>query len=301
MTRIRELRKSHNYTQQQLAEMLKTTQQTIARWESGRAEPNLSALRDLAMIFGTSVDDLLGRNPLSKKITSNSYYVFNPDPHSDGFWGHVGLLLTGESKTKWFPITLSTAEELGAFLANADPGDWVLISTLKNRMLAVNPSLVRRIWLLDDACDEPDDWSEEAKEDYDGLPMEFYRGLDAHFSSGEEDLETTASETFRSIISDYVREKELDEESANKLLHYSTIYLSDGTQATYWAEPKDLYELVFNIDSETVPALIGIDSYGGGFESYYPSNKVALVEMPLLDLVDYSKQEMDELEPAEGG
>jgi hypothetical protein len=60
--------------------MLKTTQQTIARCEAGKAEPNLSALQDLAMIFGTSVDDLLGKNPLSDKIASTSLHYFGQRP-----------------------------------------------------------------------------------------------------------------------------------------------------------------------------------------------------------------------------
>jgi transcriptional regulator with XRE-family HTH domain len=47
-------------------------QQTIARWETGKAEPNLAALSDLAAILNTSIDELLGigRSP---KVIENGY------------------------------------------------------------------------------------------------------------------------------------------------------------------------------------------------------------------------------------
>jgi len=74
--RLKELRQSLGLTQEALAKALQTTQQTIARWETGKAEPNLSSLRDLAMIFGTSVDDVVGSNPISKRVTTNTYTLF---------------------------------------------------------------------------------------------------------------------------------------------------------------------------------------------------------------------------------
>ena len=59
VAQIKILRNEARLTQAELAEMLGTTQQTIARWESGKSEPNITALKDLAMIFGCSVGDLL--------------------------------------------------------------------------------------------------------------------------------------------------------------------------------------------------------------------------------------------------
>ncbi|MGH8685483.1 MAG: helix-turn-helix transcriptional regulator, partial [Nitrosospira sp.] len=95
MRRLRELRVMFNLTQEDLAAILKVTQQTIARWETGKAEPNLAALRDLAVILDTSVDELLGIGR-SHKVMASRYRQFVGVDHSDGFWGHLGLLYPNE-------------------------------------------------------------------------------------------------------------------------------------------------------------------------------------------------------------
>ena len=76
MERLKELRRQAGFTQAQLAQMLRTTQQTVGRWESGKVEPDIATLRDLAMIYGTSVDDILGQNPLTGAKTITSNHVF---------------------------------------------------------------------------------------------------------------------------------------------------------------------------------------------------------------------------------
>jgi DNA-binding XRE family transcriptional regulator len=59
MKKLAQLRKRFGMTQECLAELLKTTQQTVAKWESGTAEPDIATLRDLALIFGRSIDAIL--------------------------------------------------------------------------------------------------------------------------------------------------------------------------------------------------------------------------------------------------
>lgn len=126
---MKRLRGSSNYSQQHLAEMLNTTQQTIARWEGGKAEPNLAALRDLALIFGVSVDDLLGINPLSHKAQSTRYHVF-AGREQEGFWGHVGLKLN-DGPTDWFPVTSGTAAQVRGELGQVESeDDWISFPTL---------------------------------------------------------------------------------------------------------------------------------------------------------------------------
>jgi transcriptional regulator with XRE-family HTH domain len=295
MKMLKTLRESHHYTQKQLAELLKTTQQTIARWESGKAEPSLSALRELAMIFGTSVDDLLGKNPFSEKVTSTSMHVLGREAVEDGFWGHVGLLLHGQQRTKWFPITLGTVDGISEKLGSLKrDNEWLCVPTLSNRMLAVNPTRIRRIWLLDDGCDAPDDWSDEAKENYSGNPLEFYRGLDARFSY-DDDFKTTCSEALQQIIEDFVKVNDLDEEKAHRMLHHTNIYMIDGNTTSYWADDTDLANLVFNIDLGEVPLMIRLDALGDHFNSYYPAASLSVMDMPLIDVMDATKKIHDEL------
>ncbi len=60
LERLKELRNSKNLSQKQLAVELKTTNSSICDWESGRAEPNIEMLINIAKFFEISVDYLLG-------------------------------------------------------------------------------------------------------------------------------------------------------------------------------------------------------------------------------------------------
>ncbi|MFN7114650.1 MAG: helix-turn-helix transcriptional regulator [Alphaproteobacteria bacterium] len=300
MKRLKALRQSGNYTQQQLAEKLKTTQQTIARWESGKAEPSMSDLRDLAMIFSTSVDDLLDVNPFSDKVATNHlcFSLAGRENITDGFWGHIGLLLPGQEKVKWFPITLQTANEVSSALAKiAKDEEWLCISTLNNRMLAFNPNKLRHIYLLDDASDMCNAWNDEAKVDYNGQPLEFYRGLDA-WASHDEDWEETSSAAYREVIEEFVKERGMDEEDTLAFLHHSTVYTVDGISKSYWANAQRLSNVIFEIEMECLSKIVAIHAEGGDFESYYPQANLAAIEMPLIDLIDAAKEELKELEGA---
>lgn len=58
--KIKELRKRDNMTQEQLAEKLNVTPQTISRWETETAYPDITAIPILANIFDVSIDTLMG-------------------------------------------------------------------------------------------------------------------------------------------------------------------------------------------------------------------------------------------------
>ena len=52
------LRKFHDMTQEELAEKVNVSRQSIAKWESGDAVPDLEKCKLLSEIFGVSLDDL---------------------------------------------------------------------------------------------------------------------------------------------------------------------------------------------------------------------------------------------------
>ena len=56
---LKEIRKSCNLTQKQVATALNVVESCYANWEQGRTEPNIDMLRKLGEIFGTSIDDLI--------------------------------------------------------------------------------------------------------------------------------------------------------------------------------------------------------------------------------------------------
>ncbi|MGL9742145.1 helix-turn-helix transcriptional regulator [Enterococcus sp. DIV1368c] len=59
--RLIELRKLRNLTQQELANLLNVSKQTVGSWERGRTEPSIPIINELANILNTTTDYLTGR------------------------------------------------------------------------------------------------------------------------------------------------------------------------------------------------------------------------------------------------
>ena len=57
--KITRLRKTAQLSQEQLAERLNISRQTVSRWEMGSAMPDASNLLQLSKLFGVSIDYLL--------------------------------------------------------------------------------------------------------------------------------------------------------------------------------------------------------------------------------------------------
>lgn len=70
MNRIAELRKEKKISQIALSMKLNVSQKTISAYENGKNEPSIATLKQLAQLFDTSVDYLIGytniRYPLDK-------------------------------------------------------------------------------------------------------------------------------------------------------------------------------------------------------------------------------------------
>ena len=58
-----QMRKVLQLTQEDIAEKLGVTRQSVAKWESGESIPDLDKCKQLADIFGVSLDDLANYEP----------------------------------------------------------------------------------------------------------------------------------------------------------------------------------------------------------------------------------------------
>ncbi len=58
------LRRTHELTQEQLAEALGVTNQAVSKWESGQCCPDITLLPEIASFFGVSIDELMGHRPV---------------------------------------------------------------------------------------------------------------------------------------------------------------------------------------------------------------------------------------------
>ncbi|MGN0554037.1 MAG: helix-turn-helix domain-containing protein [Oscillospiraceae bacterium] len=77
--RLRELRRSHRYTQQQVADFLYVSQSIYSRYECGTIEIPISHAAKLAVLYNVSVDYLCGLTDVSKPYpVKNRLRVFYP-------------------------------------------------------------------------------------------------------------------------------------------------------------------------------------------------------------------------------
>ena len=56
---LKRLRKEHNLSQEDLAEKLGVSRQSVSKWEQGITDPSTANLFALAKLFGVSVEELL--------------------------------------------------------------------------------------------------------------------------------------------------------------------------------------------------------------------------------------------------
>ena len=59
--KLLELRKQHNKSQQEIAELLEMRQNNYSKYELGKTEPNIKNLIKLADYYNVSIDYLIGR------------------------------------------------------------------------------------------------------------------------------------------------------------------------------------------------------------------------------------------------
>lgn len=62
--KLQELRKNRKLTQEELAEILYVSRTAISKWESGRGYPSIDSLKQIALFFNVTIDDLLSSEKL---------------------------------------------------------------------------------------------------------------------------------------------------------------------------------------------------------------------------------------------
>lgn len=76
------LRKKEGLTQEELAEKLNVSRQSVTKWKSGNAIPDIEKIKEIAYIFLISVDSLIGDienktpNKLKKRIQDIGWFIF---------------------------------------------------------------------------------------------------------------------------------------------------------------------------------------------------------------------------------
>lgn len=90
--KIYQLRKEFSYSQEEVAERLQVSRQTISNWENGTAQPALDKAVELSNLFQVSLDELVGKivgkskpiSPLLSDLVGQTITIFLV-PSSDGW------------------------------------------------------------------------------------------------------------------------------------------------------------------------------------------------------------------------
>lgn len=78
--RLKKERKINNYSQEQIAEILGVSRQTIVRWENGTSSPSIENLKILAELYNTSINSLIDSEDSNLPLKEEKP---NPTPSSD--------------------------------------------------------------------------------------------------------------------------------------------------------------------------------------------------------------------------
>ena len=72
--KLMKLRKENAWSQEEFADKLNVSRQTVSKWELGQTTPDTDNLTKIASIFGISVNDLLDENanPIEKNSKSSN-------------------------------------------------------------------------------------------------------------------------------------------------------------------------------------------------------------------------------------
>ena len=278
MEKLKILRKSCNYTQKYLADLLGVKSKDISDWESNKSQPELKTLRDLAVIFGTSVLDIL----CNETVSTTHWQPWQKEKIIDSFWGHIGILLCNSTNIKWYPITSATAQRIQESLCyDQDIHDQLLsVDTLNNHFLIINTKSIKKISLLDDSCDAPENW-EIPWDGYQGLGAEEYYNLIEEYFWDDEYFYENTSENLQLIIKDLIEENNLTEENVKEITHSINIYFSDNTSESIRIEYDSKFvDTIMDIE-------LGVSSRFRCFEDlngekhFISEENIGLIDIPL--------------------
>lgn len=123
-----DLRRQHGMTQLELAEKLNYTDKAVSKWERGDSVPDIAVLKQIADLFGVTVDYLLQEKHQTQPVTAHA----ESRRHTRGIITWLAVLLVWMSATVVFVVTKLAAPEM--------PGMWLAF------VAAVPASMV--VWLV---------------------------------------------------------------------------------------------------------------------------------------------------------
>jgi len=295
MSRLRFARDAFDYSTSRLAAELRVSEQAIEGWEKGTVTPTLAEQRDLAVLYGTRVDDLAGNETLADRPVRSVHMTAREG--IDGFWGHLGVLLPAARTYRWYPITAGAAETVANEIERRrwlkDDAPELLIETLNNRLLWLNLAVANGVCLCHDAAEWPQPYQEpltpgglaemdlEVRPDH-FLSGEYYQVMTEMIESEEVDSHRV-SERLSHQVEAFLSEREdvLGEVELARLLLHARLWMSDGSCQWIEASAESMAEAVSELQLDAGDGLLRLSGPDQGYLSYAISlERVAVLELP---------------------
>jgi transcriptional regulator with XRE-family HTH domain len=172
---LRKQRELLQMSQNDLATMLKVSQQTVARWEKTGQIPS-KYVKDLAIVLSASAQDFLPGASKSAKPKRGAaspllQYMrgYDPKEHSALMpFGDVRIHFAGDEPdaSRHYPVTRGALNRIQEQLMVVDEGafqvrPWVQFEALNNKWVAINMEQVEQLTFVDDAVEEMSDYEHE--------------------------------------------------------------------------------------------------------------------------------------------
>lgn len=136
---LKSFRSRMKLTQEELAEMLCVSPQSVSKWERGDTFPDITLLPALANLFKTSVDALIGMDKINDAEARTEIFKTEHALLQSGDYARAATVLKEALKT--FPNDEGIMSELALALSfDNDPEKLRQSATLCERVLSGNPS-----------------------------------------------------------------------------------------------------------------------------------------------------------------
>lgn len=132
---LKSLRKGKDLTQEEAAEMLGVSAQSVSKWERGDTFPDITLLPALANLYKTSVDALIGMDKINDTQTKNTVFTTGHKHLRDGNINAAAAVYSEALRT--FPNDEGIMSDLAMTLAlDSDPAKLNQAVTLCERVLS---------------------------------------------------------------------------------------------------------------------------------------------------------------------
>lgn len=287
--RVRELRSMIKVSTEKMSEATGISLERLQQIEMGE-EATIAELRDIALMLSTSTNVLTQRYFFEPQIGQMELYLQTSHEVNEvsGFWGHVGIRLSGSEKYMWFPITANSRELIVRMLDS----DLMVIPCMNNKVLLLYMPNVEEISLSDFDCDTPAsrDWDSEVS--CGEIPLVVYEALEDYTYGDKRTREENLSSRMKAALEECIKQKEWTEDDISEMLNTCVIHYADGkirlTDIDFFNDTiSEEIEMVYgygkgNLDEVFMYYCDEVDQT----QNYVNMKKLAMIEVPLLKVED---------------